>query len=188
MAILYDGPVIPDDLTSFVRNVPPLQNIALNQYLPDRHLPVNRVDIGILTKVGRTARFRVFDGPIHVAKRDSVQVNSVMLPPLSDQLAMGELERLQIEFARVGGTNTGAFVNAIYNDAETLTRNVQRRMELARGMSSRTASSHLPVKVASSWRPTSSFLVETSPRRRFCGVTRPRVSTTRTFWVTSTRL
>jgi hypothetical protein len=133
MAILYDGPVLPDDLTTFVRNVPPLQNIALNQWLPDRHLPVNRVDVGILTKVGRTARFRVFDGPIHVARRDSAVVSQVNLPPLSDQLAMGELERLQIEFARTGGTNTSAFVNAIYNDAEILTRNVQRRMELARG-------------------------------------------------------
>jgi hypothetical protein len=43
----------------------------------------------------------------------------VQLPPLSDAISMGELERLQLEFARTGGTNQAAFVDAIYNDART---------------------------------------------------------------------
>jgi hypothetical protein len=133
MAIMFDGPVLPDDLTTFVREVPPLQNIFLNQILPDRYLQTNRVDIGMLTRTGRTARFRAYDGAIHVAKRDIAQLSTVQLPPLSDSLAMGELERLQLEFARTGGTNQAAFVNQIYDDATTLTRNVQRRMEMARG-------------------------------------------------------
>jgi hypothetical protein len=60
-------------------------------------------------------------------------VQTVQLPPLSDTLQMGELERLRLQFARTGGTNQNAFVNAIYNDAENLTRYVQNRMELARG-------------------------------------------------------
>lgn len=133
MAIFYEAPVLADDLTMFTRNVPLFQNFTLNQILPDRTILDNRVDVGTLTRQGRTARFRVFDGPIHVARRDSFQVYNVALPPLSDSLAIGEYERLQMEFARTQGTRQRALVDAIYDDATILTQNVHRRMELARG-------------------------------------------------------
>ena len=133
MAIFYEAPVTPDDLTMFTRNVPMLQNYVLNQILPDRLINDNRVDVGSLVRRGRTARFRVFDGPIHVSARDSYSVSNIALPPLSDSLALGEYERLQIQFARTQGTNQRALVDAIYDDATILTQNVRRRMELARG-------------------------------------------------------
>ena len=133
MAIFYEAPVSPDDLTVFTRNVPLIQNLILDQILPDRQINDNRVDVGTLTRVGRTAEFRVFDGPIHVARRDSYQAYNVALPPLSDSLSMGEYERLQIQFARTNGTNERALIDAIYDDATILTQNVRRRMELARG-------------------------------------------------------
>jgi hypothetical protein len=133
MAIAYEAPVHPDDLTVFTRNVPLQQNLVLDRVLPDRMVQDNRVDIGTLTKTGRTARFRVFDGPIHVARRDSYSVQNVSLPPLSDSIGIGEYERLQIQFARTQGTNNAALVNAIYDDATLLTGNIRRRMELARG-------------------------------------------------------
>lgn len=133
MAIVFDGPVLPDDLTVFTRQVPLPNRMTLNQLLPDKLIDTNRVDFGNITKTGRTARFRMFDGPLHVAQRDAASTSTVKLPPLSDSLGMGELERLELEFARTGGTNQNAFVNAIYNDAQDLTLNIQRRMELARG-------------------------------------------------------
>jgi len=133
MAIVFDGPVLPADLTVFVREVPLPNVIALNKLLPDKIVDYNRVDVGTLTRTGRTARFRAYDGPLHRTQRDVASLKTVHLPPLSDALGMGELETLQLEFARTGGTNQGAFVNAIYNDAENLTLNIQRRMELARG-------------------------------------------------------
>lgn len=133
MAIVFDGPVLPDDLTVFVREVPLPNLIWLQNLLPDKHVQYNRVDVGTLTKTGRTAKFRAYDSPVHRNQRDSATLTTVKLPPVSDSLSMGELERLQIEFARTGGTNQAAFIDAIYNDATTLTQNVQRRMELARG-------------------------------------------------------
>lgn len=133
MAIVLDGPVLPADLTVFVRQVPLPNLIALNQLLPDRQIRSNKVSVGQLTKTGRTARFRAYDARVHVNKRDVASLTEVMLPPLSDALGMGELERLQIEFARTGGTNQDAFIGAIYDDATILTANVQRRMEQARG-------------------------------------------------------
>lgn len=133
MAIVYDGPVLPDDLTVFVREVPLPNLIWLHNLLPDRQVQFNRVDVGLLTKTGRTAKFRAYDGQVHRGQRDAASLTTVKLPPLSDSLSMGELERLQIEFARTGGTNQSAFIDAIYNDGQNLTQNVQRRMELARG-------------------------------------------------------
>lgn len=133
MAIVFDGPVAPDALTEFVRQVPTPTNQILNQILPDRTFTTNRLDVSTLTQRGRTARFRAYDANLHVTQRDTAQIKTVMLPPLSDSISMGELERLQLEFARTGGTNMRALVNAIYDDATNLTRNVQRRMELARG-------------------------------------------------------
>lgn len=135
MAIVFDGPILPDDLIEFTRNVPLPAELGhgLEAILPDKHLDNNRVDFSNVTKTGRVARFRMFDGPLHVAQRDSATTNVVKLPPVSDSLGVGELERLNIEFARTGGTNQSAIVNAIYDDATILTQNVQRRMVLAKG-------------------------------------------------------
>lgn len=133
--IVFDGPVLPDDLITFTRQVPlpPEVGNGLTDVLPDRTVDSNRVDFANITKTGRTARFRMFDGPLHVAQRDTASTSVVKLPPVSDSLGLGELERLEMEFARTGGTNQAAIVNAIYDDATNLTQNVQRRMALARG-------------------------------------------------------
>lgn len=133
MAIVYDGPVLPDDLTDFVREVPVPANFILDQLLPNVYIDTNQVDVGQITRTNRTARFRAYDANLHRAQRDTAQVQTVQLPPLSDTLQMGELERLRLQYARTGGTNQNAFVTAIYNDAENLTRYVQNRMEQARG-------------------------------------------------------
>jgi hypothetical protein len=46
---------------------------------------------------------------------------------------MGEYERLQLEFARVHGSNTQALADAAYDDATTLTGQVRNRLEQAWG-------------------------------------------------------
>lgn len=133
MAIVFDGPVTPEALTVFVRQVPTPADQVLNRLLPDRYLNRNTVDFAELTRTNRTARFRAFDGRLHVSERDASVTKQVKLPPLSTSVSTGELERLQLEFARNGGGNTAAIVNAIYDDATNLTREIQARMEQARG-------------------------------------------------------
>ena len=133
MAIVFDGPVTPDALTTFVREVPTPADQVLNQLLPDRYFTKNSIDVQEITRTNRTARFRAFDARLHVSQRDTSILKQVNLPPLSTSLSMGELERLKVEFARTGGTNQEAIVDAIYDDAENLTREVQSRMEQARG-------------------------------------------------------
>lgn len=133
MAIVFDGPVTPDALTTFVREVPTPADQVLNTLLPDRFFTTNTIDVAEITRTNRTARFRAYDARLHVSQRDTAVLKQVKLPPLSTSLSVGELERLQLEFARTAGTNQRAIVDAVYNDAENLTREVQSRMEQARG-------------------------------------------------------
>jgi len=133
MAILYDGPVEPDAQTTFVRQVPISDEFTLNQILPDRMFQDVAIDFEEIVRTNRAARFRTYDGRLHVSTRDAGSTKRVKLPPLSTSYNMGEYERLQFEFSRTGGTRTGALATAIYNDSENGTREVQARMELARG-------------------------------------------------------
>src|SRR4051794_23654769 len=117
MAIFFDAPVEPDALTTFVREVP-VNRAGQTRRLLDmfgrREVDDNRVDFATITRTNRVARFRSWDGRIHVSKRDTGSEKRVDLPPLSTSLNMGEYERLQLEFARNGGTNEGALARSIY--------------------------------------------------------------------------
>jgi len=133
MAIFFDAPVSPDDITVFVREVPIPANLTLSNLFPRRYVADNKVDFMEIVHTNRTAKFRSYDGRIHVSSRDTGSEKFVKLPPLSSSLNMGEYERLQLEFARNGGTNQQALAAAIYNDAQNLTQEVLNRMELAWG-------------------------------------------------------
>lgn len=133
MAIVFDGPVSPDAVTSFTREVPVSEGFILEELLPNKYFEDFEVDFEELTRTNRVARYRTYDGRLHVSRRDSMRTGKVKLPPLSSSLNMGEYERLLVEFARTGGTRTQALERAIYNDAENLTREVLNRIELARG-------------------------------------------------------
>ncbi|MDF2045145.1 major capsid protein [Microbacterium sp. Kw_RZR3] len=133
MAIVFDAPVSPDALSAFVRNVPVPSNLGLLNAFPTRNNLTNTVNFAEIVKRNRTARYRTYDGRIHVSDRDTGSTGSVGMIPLSDSRNKGEYERLQLEFARVNGTNTAALADAIYNDAEDLTGNIYRRLELAWG-------------------------------------------------------
>lgn len=131
--IVFDAPVSPDALTAFVRSVPAQSNLVLSQLFPTVQKLSNQVSFSDITRTNRTARYRAYDGRIHVADRDGYSDKVIKMAPFSDSLNEGEYERLQREFARVGGTRTEALEQAIYDDAEILTRYMQNRMELALG-------------------------------------------------------
>lgn len=133
MAIWYDAPVPPDALTAFVRDVPLNPSLALLEAFPREESDDNTVDFAEIVRTNRTAKYRAFDGRIHVSSRDVSSEKRVKLLPLGSSLSESEYERLQREFARSGGTRTEALERSIYNDAENLTREVQNRLELAWG-------------------------------------------------------
>jgi hypothetical protein len=133
MGIFFDAPVEPDALTTYVRNVPADTGFRLTDLFPTRVHPNNTVDTAEITRTNRTARFRAFDGRLHVSSRDTGSIKQFKLPAVSSSLSMGEYERLQLLFAQTGGTNQAAIANAVYNDATNLTREVQARIEQAWG-------------------------------------------------------
>lgn len=135
MAIFFDAPVSPDDATAYTREVP--LNLNGNRQLLDA-FPLetendNTVNFSEIVHTNRLARYRSFDGRIHVSERDTGSDKRVKLAPLSTSLSEGEYERLQREFARTGGTRQEALEQAIYNDADQLTNEVLNRLEVAWG-------------------------------------------------------
>lgn len=131
--MIVDDYIEPAVLTGFVREVPTPYALTLNQFLPDRQIGDIEAAIDQVTRTNRAAKFRSWDTETPIGQRDTFQRSKVKLPPLGIKLPIGELERLLLERIRTGGDNRNAYVEAIYNDAETATRNVLNRMELARG-------------------------------------------------------
>ena len=133
MAILFDAPVSPDGLTEFTRAVPLNEENTLLNEAPPQFKATNTINFGEIVSRNRTARYRSFDGRVHVSERDSANGGSVGMIPLSTSTNLGEYERLQLEFARTAGTNQSALAGAIYDDATQLTKEVQARLEQAWG-------------------------------------------------------
>lgn len=131
MAIVDDY-IEPAVLTGFVREVPTPYSLALNQYLPDRQINDIEAAIEQVTRTNRAAQFRAWDTETPISKRDSFQRSKIKLPPLGMKLPIGEQERLMLERVRTGGDNRNSFVQAIYDDATQLSREVRNRMEIAR--------------------------------------------------------
>lgn len=131
MSIFFDAPVSPDTLTAFVREIP--RTSYLGQKVQVETVADNKAKVSTLTRNNGVARYRSFDGRIHVADRGIGTAQEILLPALSDSLNQGEYETLQLAFAQTGGTRTEALEQAIYNDAEILTRNVHNRLDLACG-------------------------------------------------------
>lgn len=133
MAIFWDAQVDPDELTVAIREVPTPAELALLAAFPIEFEDDNTIDFAEIVRTNRTARYRSWDGRVHVSERDTGSEKRVKMIPLSDSLNMGEYERLQLEFAKTGGTRMQALAAAAYNDARNLTRNVLNRLEQAWG-------------------------------------------------------
>lgn len=133
MALVFDAPVGLDTLTFLAREVPTPNGLTLLNAFPTKESRTNKVDFAEITKRNRTARYRTFDGRLHITDRDTGTSASVSMIPLSDGRNTGEYERLQMLFAQVGGTNVSQLVDAIYQDVEDLTKFVYNRVELAWG-------------------------------------------------------
>lgn len=133
MAILWDSYVSPADLTAFVRAVPTDQAYVLNTILPDRYDDVLEAEFAESAVTTRAAKARAWDAPPMPGRRDGLTTRRVKLPAISQFLARGERDRLELERLRSGGSSTAAIERAIYDDAENNARSVLARVEMMRG-------------------------------------------------------
>ncbi len=133
MAILWDARVSPGALTAFVRQVPNDQSYILNQILPDRYDQILEVEYADAVFTTRAAKMRAWDAPPMPGRRDSFTTRKVKLPAVSQFLARGERDRLELERLRSGGQSTAAIEQAIYDDAQNNATSVLARVEMLRG-------------------------------------------------------
>jgi Phage major capsid protein E len=133
VGLFLDSLVGPQDLTTFVRNVPVDQQYFLDRYLPNDVINDVEVEIKDVTITQRTAKYRAWDTAPKPGERDVFATKRVKLPAVSQMLGMGELDRIRLQQAAVRGGTNQAIINAIYDDAENNTRSVLNRVELARG-------------------------------------------------------
>lgn len=134
MAIIFDGPVTPQDATTFVREVPTPADQVLNQILQDRVTESPEVDFNVVTKTGNTGRFRAADAPAHISPRDTMAVNRVPLLNMSvAKPVVGELELQRLYSLTYGQSPLAAQAESIYDDLTNGALDARRRAEQARG-------------------------------------------------------
>jgi hypothetical protein len=128
-----DDYVSPAELTWYAREVPSPYNLILDQFLPN--VPINHIEaeIGEITTTNRAARFRSWDTPVGIGKRDYAESRRVKIPPLGQKLPVGEYEQLQLALARTGGNDRAAMIEEIYKDTDNNVRSIYNRCEVARG-------------------------------------------------------
>jgi hypothetical protein len=133
MTLILDGPLPLEDVITYTQAVPLPSNTELLQSFPRRPYDTDEIDFATITKTNRFAQFRTWDGNFWVAPRDAGSEKRVKMLPLGGQLGVGEYERRQIEYKRVGGTIQSVLVDAIYNDLDNLTAYTYNRLEMAWG-------------------------------------------------------
>lgn len=133
MSLFLDGPLPLEDVITYTQGVPLPSNNKLTQMFPRRPFATDEIDFATITKTNRFAQFRNFDGSFWVAPRDTGAEKRVKMLPLGGKLSVGEYERRQIEFAKVGGTIQSILVDAIYDDLDNLTTYTYNRLEMAWG-------------------------------------------------------
>jgi hypothetical protein len=128
-----DDYVSPVELTWYAREVPQPANLILDQFLGNTQINHIEAEIGEIRKTNRAARFRSWDTPVAIGKRDTFESHRVKIPPLGQKLPVGEYEQLQLALARTGGNDRAAMIEAIYNDTDNNVRSIYNRIEIARG-------------------------------------------------------
>lgn len=133
MALIWDGPAHPDQITAFVRTLPFPGTLQLVPRVNVNPVQGNKVELAEITRKNRVAKFRAWDAGLTTTKRPTVSMTSMNLLPLGSSLSEGEYERLQIVFAQTNGQGTDALLSAVYNDSEILAAEIWNALELALG-------------------------------------------------------
>lgn len=128
-----DDYISPAELTWYAREVPSPATLLLERFLPNVQINHIEAEIGEIIKTNRAARFRSWDTPVGIGKRDTFESRRMKIPPLGQKLPVGEYEQLQLALARTGGNDRAAMIEEIYNDTDNNVRSIHNRLEIARG-------------------------------------------------------
>jgi Phage major capsid protein E len=131
MPNLYD--LLNPELTAVIRALE-LPDLTLRAHFPDRErLDVNYSFLRGNARSNAAAAFRAFDAESQIGTRPGVTRVTGQLPPVSQKIPLTEYDRLQLEALRSSGDLPSEIEEQIFDDAASMTRAVQERLELARG-------------------------------------------------------
>ena len=124
--------ILPAELSGYARMAAanlPVNRFRLAGWLPTR--PIDDLDYRY-TQGGEqlieAATFRAFDAEASIASRPGVIRRTGSLPPISRKILLTEYDRL-----RIRANPELAIRNALFSDAERVTRQIATRLEVARG-------------------------------------------------------
>ncbi len=129
---LWTSVIDPAELTGYARGALadlPQHQSALRAFLPSRL--VNDIEWSTFVGQGgldKAAMYRNYDATSRVAERPAAQKMRGELPPMSEELRLGEYEIL-----RKRADPDGPMRDALINDAITLAKRIETRLEIARG-------------------------------------------------------
>jgi hypothetical protein len=119
--------------TTVVKEVAQRTSALLANFLPNRDVQTRTFQIKSYSPDNGAASYRAFDTPAPVASRVGFTEMTGKLPPMSEQMIIGEDETLGIFERAVAGDWDAEVEQAIFNDAARLTQRNLNRVEQARG-------------------------------------------------------
>ncbi|MGV9891730.1 major capsid protein [Streptomyces sp. NPDC003395] len=132
------------DLTVFARQMDTPANYRLTrEILPERQIQGVRFRTTSAKRRVNAAKFRAYDAPTALAKRQAERVvNEGMLPALGQTLPISEMDQILLDVGH--GSDTQRYLDLLYSDVERHVESIKTAQELAAGQLLATGSVTLP--------------------------------------------
>ncbi|WP_448333481.1 major capsid protein [Streptomyces sp. DSM 41534] len=121
------------DLTVFARTMDTPANYRLTrEILPERQIQGVKFRTTSAKRRVNAAKFRAYDAPTAMAKRQAERVvNEGMLPALGQTLAVSEMDQILLDVGH--GQDTQNYIDLLYSDVERHVESIKTAQELAAG-------------------------------------------------------
>ncbi|MGW4270865.1 major capsid protein [Streptomyces seoulensis] len=132
------------DLTVFARQMDtPAKYRLTREVLPERSIQGVRFRTTSSKRRVNAAKFRAYDAPTALAKRQAERVvNEGMLPALGQTLPVTEMDQILLDVGR--GADTQAYIDLLYSDVERHVESIKTAQEIAAGQLLATGTVDLP--------------------------------------------
>lgn len=121
------------DLTVYARQLDTPANYALTrQIIPEQRIQGVRFRTTSAKRRVNAAKFRAYDAPTALAKRQAERVvNEGMLPALGQTLPISEMDQILLDVGH--GKDTQEYIDLLYSDVDRHVESIQTAQELAAG-------------------------------------------------------
>jgi hypothetical protein len=121
------------DLTVYARQLDTPANYALTQQIiPEQRIQGVRFRTTSAKRRVNAAKFRAYDAPTALAKRQAERVvNEGMLPALGQTLPISEMDQILLDVGH--GKDTQEYIDLLYSDVDRHVESIQTAQELAAG-------------------------------------------------------